>query len=68
MDSSALAHLDSVVSSTDGPAIEAWPAKSDGDPSEDLITHTGRRGFPFGIHCRCHRATLWTHLRGLGRG
>ena len=41
MDSSALAHLDSVVSSIDGPAIEAWPAKSDGDPSEDLLTLVG---------------------------
>ena len=36
--SSALAHLDSVVCSTDGPTIETWPAKSDGDTSEDLLT------------------------------
>ena len=41
MDSSALVHLDSVVSSTDGPAIEAWPAKSDDDTNEDLLTLVG---------------------------
>ena len=41
MDSSALAHLDSVVSSIDGPAIETWPAKSDGDTNEDLLTLVG---------------------------
>ena len=34
----ALLHLDLVVSSTEGPAIGAWPAKSDDDTSEDLIT------------------------------
>ena len=39
--SSALAHLDSVVCSTEGPTIEAWPAKSDGDTSEDFITLVG---------------------------
>ena len=26
------------MSSTEGPTIEAWPAKSDGDTSEDLLT------------------------------
>ena len=36
--SSALAHLDSVVCSTDGPTIEAWPAKPDGDTNEGLLT------------------------------
>ena len=37
MDSgSALAHLESVVCSTDGPAIEAWPAKPDDDTSKGL--------------------------------
>ena len=38
MDSRALAHLDLVVSSTEGPAIEAWPANSDDDTSEGLAT------------------------------
>ena len=36
--SSVLAHLDSVVCSTDGPTIEAWPAKPDGDTSKGLPT------------------------------
>ena len=37
------AHLDSVVcsTSTEGPTIEAWSAKSDGDTSEDFITLVG---------------------------
>ena len=39
MDSSdALAHLDSVVGFTDGPTIEAWPTKPDGDTSEYVLT------------------------------
>ena len=33
---SALAHLESVVCSTDRPTIEAWPAKPDGDTSKGL--------------------------------
>ena len=42
MDStSALAHLDSVVRPTKGLTIEAWPAKSDDDTSEDFLTLVG---------------------------
>ena len=61
-----IAHLESVVCSTDGPTIEAWPAKPDGDTSEDLLTLVNVDSF--GVHCCCHRATYtyWTHLRGLG--
>ena len=34
----ALLHLDSIVSSTEEPAIGAWPTKSDDDTSEGIIT------------------------------
>ena len=68
--SSALTHLDSIVRSTEGPAIEAWPARLDGDTSEDSLTLVNVDSVvviePFGVHCCCHRATLWTRVFGIG--